>query len=80
MIKFECRIQNEQKSSYTDKTVYMVTAQDSVKAQENINLSIRKYEIYENNLSWQFFAHVPMFLESTSSPGCLTNLQASSPE
>lgn len=51
MIKFECRIQNEQKSSYTDKTVYMVTAQDSVKAQENINLSIRKYEIYENNLS-----------------------------
>lgn len=80
MIKLKYRIQNEQNSSYTDIIVYMAIVQDSMKAQENINLSIQKYQIYKNNLSWQSFAHKPVFLKSASSPGCLTNLQASSPE
>lgn len=50
MIKLKYRIQNEQNSSYTDTIVYMATVQDSMKARENINLSIQKYEIYKNNL------------------------------
>lgn len=51
MIKLKYRIQNEQNSSYTDIIVYMAIVQDSMKAQENINLSIQKYQIYKNNLS-----------------------------